>query len=417
MEAVRRDGDWPLVFPSAASPGAEPGADVLQRAWSGSGTPVSCRVYRVVRARELWRRICDAAFDAAEPGVLFVDRINASNNLAYCELLSATNPCGEQPLPPYGACNLGSLNLTAFVVDPFSAAARFDHHALREAASYAVRFLDDVIEISRFPLPRQREQVLRARRIGLGITGLADALAMLGLRYDDEAARTAAAGVMRAIRDAAYAASIALARRRGPFPAFDADRYASQPFVRSLPEPLQRAIRDGGIRNSHLLSIAPTGTISLLANNVSSGIEPIFALEARRRALERDGRTWRSFDTTDFAYATWRAGASKGAEPPACLADREAIAPRDHLRMQAALQPCVDGAISKTITLPAHCSRADVAEIYESAYRLGLKGCTVFHASARPGVLTDRRDAGSCAAIPAATECCEPATDPLPTQR
>ena len=387
MQAVKNDAAWPLVFPEPALSDSESaGRGNVERPWSGSAAPVRCRIRKVVRARELWTRLCESAFDTAEPGVLFIDRINAANNLAYCEHLSATNPCAEEPLPPYGACNLGSLNLTTFVVDAFGSAAHIDAAAIAEAARVAVRFLDDVIDISRFPLLRQDEQVQRSRRIGLGVTGLADALAMLGLRYDSEPARVEAADIMRTIRDAAYEASIELARERGVFPAYEAEQYCARPFIRSLPEVLQAALLHHGIRNSHLLAIAPAGTISLLAHNVSSGIEPMFGIQAQRRVLGRDG-TQRSFQPTDHAYAAWRARNSGQVDLPDYFVDAEAIAPRDHLLMQAALQPFVDGAISKTITLGHDCSRAQVTETLESAYDLGLKGCTVYRRSARAGVL------------------------------
>lgn len=397
MQAVRSDSAWPLVFPECAQQGCEGAAgDHVERAWSGSAGPVSCRIHKVVPARELWTRLCSSAFDCAEPGVLFIDQINAANNLGYCEVLSATNPCGEVPLPPYGACNLGSLNLTTFIVNPFSSTSRVDENALRETARLAVRFLDNVTEISRFPLMRQRAQAHRTRRIGLGITGLADALAMLGLRYDSEHARSVAANVMRTVRDAAYAASVELAREKGAFPAFDREQYLARPFIRSLPGPLQTAIRRDGIRNSHLTAIAPAGTISLLAHNVSSGIEPIFGLETERRILDRSGAHQR-FPLTDPAYAAWRTRHTAQLDVPEYFLRRDSIAPRDHLLMQAELQPYVDGAISKTIALASDCTRTEIGEILETAYDLGLKGCTLHRPAARPGVIAARGDAGRAA--------------------
>jgi ribonucleoside-diphosphate reductase alpha chain len=385
MEAVKSDCDWALVFPERELQEEQPAA-VLERSWSGSAVPVACRIHKVMRARELWTRLCDSAYDCAEPGVLFIDRINAENNLGYCETLSATNPCAEEPLPPFGACNLGSVNLTAFVLEPFTPRARFDQRSLQEVARLATRFLDNVIEISRFPLARQREQAQRSRRVGLGVTGLADALAMLGLRYDSEAARAAAADTMRTLRDAAYEASVELAGERGAFPAFEAGRYLERPYIRRLPARLRDAIRRHGIRNSHLLAIAPAGSISLLAGNLSSGIEPIFGYETVRRVLDSDGRR-REFRLADYAYAAWRARRTGNAAPPDAFLDWRSLAPHDHLLMQAAVQPYVDGAISKTVMLPQASPPASVMEIFASAYELKLKGCTVFREGARRAVV------------------------------
>ncbi len=399
MQAVRSDSPWRLVFPQGSADDAP--AERLERAWSGSATALTCRVLRTVRARDLWERLCAGAHECAEPGVLFIDRINAENNLGYAETLSATNPCGEEPLPPYGACNLGSLNLTAFVIDEFTPQARLDEQALRACARLAVRFLDDVIGISRYPLPRQRMEALRSRRIGLGITGLADALAMLGLRYDTQSARTVAASLMRTVRDAAYGASVELARERGPFELFDADRYATRPFIRRLPETLQAAIRRHGIRNSHLLAVAPAGTISLLAGNLSGGLEPIHRLHETRSVLDA-GSEHRSFPVTDRAYALWRAQQGEGPAPPEAFLELASIAPHDQLLMQAALQPAVDGSISKTVALAQVSTPRTVEEVFSSAYDLGLKGCTVFRDASRPAPL-----GVSATPLPPAAHCCD----------
>ena len=372
MQAVADDADWPLRFP-------------------GLG------VVRTVKARALWQRIMRAAYDTAEPGVLFVDTINRDNTLAYLETLSATNPCGEIPLPPYGACDLGSLNLTTFVEAPFSAAARLDLAALADAAHTAVRFLDDVIDVSRYPLPAQAEEARRKRRVGLGITGLADALVFLGLAYDSEAARALAARAMQTVRDAAYRASIDLAREKGAFPAFDAKPYLASGFASRLPADIRDGIAAHGLRNSHLLAIAPAGTISLLANNCSSGIEPIFAGEAERRVLQADGH-YACHRVLDAALHAWRQRGHAGV-PPAFVEAR-ALDPGAHLAMQAALQPFVDNAISKTINVAADIPFARFEDLYRRAHALGLKGCTVF----RPNPVT-----GAILSEPAAAErvqCC-----------
>jgi len=388
MQAVMSDQEWPLMFPDPEG--------TIERTWSGGLAPVPCRVHRVISARGLWRRLCDAAYDCAEPGVLFVDRINGDNNLSYCEQLTATNPCGEEPLPPYGSCNLGSINLAAFVVDPFTATARLDEERIQDTARLAVRFLDNAVEISTFPLNEQREQARHTRRVGLGLTGLADVLAMLGLRYDSEPARSSAAHVMRIIRDSAYEASVDLARERGAFPAFRAEAYVSRPFIASLPPPLQAEIARHGTRNSHLLAIAPAGSISLLARNVSSGIEPMFGIETLHRVRQADGGH-RNFQVTNHAYAEWcaRQGGS-GAAKPGFFVEADSIAPRDHLLMQAAIAPYVDGAVSKTISLPRDFPMASVPEIFETAHLLGLKGCTVFRTGSR---LSTIRRSGNRAAL------------------
>jgi ribonucleoside-diphosphate reductase alpha chain len=406
MQAVKDGVEWPLVFPERGLHGAGTAAGFVQRAWSGSAAAGPCRVWKMVSAPELWKRLCDSAYDSAEPGVLFIDRINAANNLAYCEALSATNPCGEVPLPPYGACNLGSINLTAFLADPFTPAARLDYEGIRDTARLAVRFLDNVIELSGFPLRQQREQERRARRIGLGITGLADALAMLTLRYDSESARQTAARVMQTIRDAAYEASTELAREKGAFPAFEADAYLERPFIRALPGDIQATIRRSGIRNSHLTAIAPAGTISLLAGNVSSGIEPSFGVEAARRVLCPDG-SYQTFQATNYAYALWRSKHGGSVDLPSYFVDGTGVAARDHLLMQAALQPYVDSSISKTIALARDFPKSDVAEIFSSAFDLGLKGCTVYRVGTRAAVVSGRSPADAGRESERGAHCCD----------
>ncbi|HSG66855.1 MAG TPA: adenosylcobalamin-dependent ribonucleoside-diphosphate reductase, partial [Gammaproteobacteria bacterium] len=298
MAAVVAGEEWPLCFPGDVDAGGE--SRMLR--WPGADREIPCRVTSRVSSRALWSATMAAAYDTAEPGVLFVDRINRANNLYYCEHITSTNPCGEIPLPPYGACVLGSINLTTLVERPFSAAAALDIEMLDELAARATRFLDDVIDVSAFPLAAQRAQVRAVRRVGLGVTGLGDALLMLGLDYASEAARALAAQILERIRDAAYRESIRLAEEKGPFPAFERDAYLAGEYVSTLPTKIRDGIARHGVRNSHLLAIAPTGTISLLANNVSSGIEPVFAFEGQRRILNRAGQP-ESRTAVDFAYA------------------------------------------------------------------------------------------------------------------
>jgi ribonucleoside-diphosphate reductase alpha chain len=360
MDAVARDARWPLVF---------------------DGT-----VYRDLPARALWERIMRATYDYAEPGVIFIDRVNRRNNLGYLETIQATNPCGEQPLPPYGACLLGSINLTRFVTRPFAADAGLDLARIEERVRTAVRFLDDVIDISGFPLPVQRHEAKAKRRIGLGVTGLADALIMVGARYGSDRAVALAGDWMAAISRAAYLASSELAREKGAFPLFDRDRYLERPHVAELDRDVRRAIARHGIRNGCLTSIAPTGTISLLAGNVSSGIEPVFDFRQRRRILDASGVA-REEILEDYAHALYRTRGSDTAPLPEAFVTSDDLTPRDHLRMQAAVQRHVDSSISKTINCPVDLPFCDFVSIYREAYDLGLKGCTTYRPNAVTGAV------------------------------
>jgi ribonucleoside-diphosphate reductase alpha chain len=379
LAAVHDDADWPLVHPEGAATAS-----------------------RVVRARDVWQRLLDSAYESSEPGVLFVDTINRDNNLGWCEQLTTTNPCGEVPLPEYGACNLGSINLPRFVRAPFATDASLDLEAIAATAALAVRFLDDVLDVTNFPLPRQAAVARATRRIGLGITGLADALCMLALRYDSPAAREIAAATMRTICTSAYSASAELALEKGAFPAFERDAYLASRFVQRLPAPLRDRIAAAGIRNSHLTVVAPAGTISLLAGNVSSGIEPIFEFDGTRRVLDRSGHALQ-FAATDYAVRLWRELRGAAALPPAFVTSRD-VDPAAHLAMQAALQPWVDGAISKTIHLPVGFERSALAGVFEQAHALGLKGCTVFRSGSARGQVVGapnggRDDVERCCAV------------------
>jgi len=390
MKAVEADEDWPLVFPDPEGHGD---THVL-RTWAGFPGLVPCRVVRTVKAAEVWRDLVAAATDNGEPGVLFVDRINACNNLWYRELISATNPCGEVPLPPYGACDLGSLNLTAFVQHPFTPHARLDTAALEQSAAVAVRLLDNVIDVSVYPLPAQAEQVLDCRRLGLGMMGLADALVMLGLAYDSAAARRLAADAARTICHAAYRASIGLAAEKAGFPQLDRKRYLKSRFVQELPAAIRRDIGVHGIRNSHLMAIAPTGSISLLANNVSSGIEPIFGAQVVRRLTRADGGA-DELEVTDFAVRRWRRINDPDTLPPAFVSAQE-LAGEAHLAMQSAIQPHVDQAIAKTVNVGSRTGAEAIGGLFFEAWREGLKGMTVFRQSGREPVLRVEESSPSC---------------------
>ncbi len=372
MQALERDDGFDLVH--RAEPGEEARVAGAHRRGDGLW------VYRQVRARTLWDSIMRSTYNHGEPGVLFIDRMNAENNLWYAEELHATNPCGEQPLPSYGCCDLGSLNLTAFVTRPFSEEAAFDFERMREVAHVAVRMLDLVLDATEWPLPQQAAEARAKRRIGLGFLGLGSALVMLGLRYDAEEGRSFAARVARELRDAAYSASVELAREKGAFPLFDADKYLRGAFAARLPEPLREAIRQHGIRNSHLLSIAPTGTISLaFADNASNGIEPPYSWRYQRRKRMADGST-RSYEVADHAWRLYRQlghDADEARLPPffvTALGMRAA----DHLRMVQAVQPFIDTSISKTVNIPETYPFDDFRSLYTDAWRAGLKGLATY---------------------------------------
>ncbi len=387
MMAMRNDEDWPLVFPAGAG---EAGGDMVLRSWPGYENPVPYKLYKCVRARVLWQKIMRASYDYAEPGVLFIDRINQRNNLYYCETIQATNPCGEVPLPPYGACDLGSINLTQFVRDPFTAQAQLDLDGIGTTAGIAVRLLDNVIDVSHFPLPSQAKQARNSRRIGLGLTGLADALILLQIRYGSSEAVQVAQQAMQRICHAAYRTSIDLAQEKGSFPLFDKEKYLASNFVRTLPESIRNGIAQHGIRNSHLTAIAPAGSISLLANNISSGLEPVFDSSYSRRLLKQDG-SYSEYQVVDYAVEAWWKVSMTGTLPPAFV-NAYALTPAEHLQMQAAIQPYVDQAISKTINIPEDYDFDDFRHLYQDAYDLGLKGCTTFRPNPITGAILSNVD-------------------------
>jgi len=370
MRAVEADGDWSLTHkarPERASP-AEMKIDA--RGW---------HVYRTVKARDLWQQIMQSTYDHAEPGVVFIDRVNTDNNLAYCETIEASNPCGEQFLPSYGCCCLGSINLTLFVRQAFTPQAHFDFEAFARVVKPSIRMLDNVLDATVWPLPEQLAESQAKRRVGLGFTGLGDALIMLGLRFDTEPARAMSARISESMRDHSYASSIELAAEKGAFPSFKADPYLSAPtFASRLPESLQAGIRQQGIRNSHLLSIAPTGTISLaFADNASNGIEPPFSWTYQRRKRMPDD-SFKIYDVEDHAWRLYRhLGGNVDALPEAFVTALE-ISALDHMKLVAAVAPFIDSAISKTVNVPADYPYEEFADLYLEAWRSGLKGITTY---------------------------------------
>ena len=386
MQALQEDGPWPLVFPLGEHP-IPVGGEVCERVWSDGGPPQLCLVHRRLPARALWEKLLQAQHASGEPGVLFIDRINRANNLWYDEHLTVTNPDGGVPLPPFGACNLGSINLSRFVKQPFAAHPSVDLGGLRAVAAVATRFLDDVYDISLFPLKAQQKSALASRRIGLGVTGLADMLAMLGLRYGSAASIDLTREIMDAIRDTAYRTSVELAQEKGAFPAYDKLKYGACPFVLGLDRALQEAIAQHGIRNSHLLAVAPTESISLLANNVSNGIEPMRAFKAMCRVRGAEGQAV-FFDVENAACHQYQALHGPDAPWPKHFVQAEDVSAEDQLQLMAAVQSYVDSALSKTVYLPASASVQDVGLVLQQAWELGLKGCSVERQGHIPTALT-----------------------------
>ncbi|WP_413204735.1 adenosylcobalamin-dependent ribonucleoside-diphosphate reductase [Rhodospirillum sp. A1_3_36] len=379
MAAVEGGAPWDLGFPIPPADRSRI-VEVKER----NGAP--WYVYDRLPAQELWDRIIRTTYDHAEPGVIFIDRVNNQNNLAYCETISCTNPCGEQPLPPDGACNLGCVNLAALVLDPFTSQARLDLNRLAEVTAIGVRFLDNVLDVSNFPVPEQAEEAQAKRRLGLGIMGLGTALQMLGLRYGSESAVVQTERIMETLRDAAYRASVALAKERGAFPLCDREKLLARPFIAGLPEDIRQGISTQGLRNGVLMTVAPTGTTAIYFDNVSSGLEPTFGWRYFRKVLRPDGGH-DEFPVLDAGFEAWCR--AEGLDPstasldnlPDAMVSALDLTVEDHLRMQAACQTHVDASISKTINCPPDMTFDAFKEVYRMAYDMGCKGCTTYRPS------------------------------------
>ena len=448
MHAVEQDADWPLLFPVHVKEQdevdlADP-AQVIWREWpthenyiAREDGLVACKIYGHVRARHLWDMIMVSTYDYAEPGFILIDRVNEMNNNWWCENIRATNPCGEQPLPPYGSCLLGSVNLTLFVRDAFGPKARFDWDEYREVVRVFTRMLDNVVEINGLPLPQQRDEILRKRRHGMGFLGLGSTLTMLKQRYGSSDACRFTEDVAREMAIAGWEVALQLAKEKGPAPILDEDFVVTGAMLRQRPEMARDGYRVGdtvpgrvlharysrymqrvaevrpdlteklaqvGARFTHHSSIAPTGTISLsLANNASNGIEPSFAHHYSRNVIREGRKTKEKIEVYSFELLAYRALINADAMPfsddakarlPDYFVAADDISPTEHVDIQAAAQKWVDSSISKTANVPTEYPYADFKDIYRYAHQKGLKGCTTFrfNPAAFQGVLVKDSD-------------------------
>jgi len=384
MEALKNDEDWDLGFFVPRADGDH--VDIIKK--KTERVPPEWYVYQRLPARDLWDLILKSTYNYAEPGVIFIDRVNERNNLRYCEQIATTNPCGEQPLPPNGDCNLGAVNLAAMVQDPFGVSPQLDWEGLDEAVRVGVRFLDNVLDTTLYPTNEQKKEALSKRRIGLGITGLGNMLQQMKVRYGSEEARNLTEDVMKEISHIAYRASVDLAEERGPFPLFEVDQFLKSDFVQRLPTDIKEGIKEVGIRNGVLLTVAPTGTTSIYIGNVSSGCEPTYAWSYTRKMRMEDD-SFQDFDVEDYGYLMYcrMFGKPNGHGLPEYMVTATELSVLEHLEMQGALQKHVDSSISKTINCPEEMDFEEFKQVYSHAWNLGLKGCTTYRPSGVRGAV------------------------------
>ncbi len=391
MGAIEEDADWLLHFHVEPWGDRDPNLSTHDFV-DEDGTKQY--IYSKWKARDLWRLITKSTYEYSEPGVIFIDRINELNNLNYCEDIRCTNPCGEQPLPPHASCNLGHINLARMVFQPFTANAYFDFDLLKEVVAIGVRFLDNVIDVTNYPLEEQKLEQYKKRRIGLGFTGLADAMAMLRLRYGNAKSADFAEKVMQTIAEATYTTSSNLAVERGSFPAFDEIPYLDEDsgnFVsQRMPVHIQTMIREQGIRNGVLNTVAPTGTTSIVYGNPAGGIEPTFALETRRKVLQADGVSYKEYTSYGYAAKLFKHMFGEDSDYPSYMVTTSDLKISDHLLIQSRVQRWVDASISKTLNIPTEMPYEEFVEVYSQAYAAGCKGCTTYRPSdVRGSILTD----------------------------